>query len=239
MQSWHLVKILEKIKPPYCCAGLVIDASLAYSLSLILSTTTFNRIFWEKTYAFDSSDITQAQAGRRKGHGGCQWRTGMLLTIGVVGLGYFCCFWGRYFKENSSSWLKEIFTHKTYTSSRVSVTCHGVTLHIGIGELQIVDVEKGLLVGSGHENHSLLSLPGSLFLFFFHTTEWLIRTVTSFVEVYVFPCWTSLIGCSISRDFNFLVSPSVQDTISRTQLEDSAEGAPWWLLLNQSHIMSW
>lgn len=120
----------------------------------------------------------------------------------------------------------------------VSVTCHGVTLHIGIGELQVVDVEKGLLVGSGHENHSLLFPPGSLFLFFFHSHERLIRTVISFVEVYVFPCWTTLIGCSLSRDFNFLASPCVQDTISRTQVEDSAEGAPWWLLLNQSHIMS-
>lgn len=67
------------------------------------------------------------------------------------------------------------------------MTCHGVTLHIGIGELQIVDVEKGLLVGSGHENHSLLSLPGSLFLFFFHSTEQIIRTVISFVEVHVLP----------------------------------------------------
>ena len=32
----------------------------------------------------DSSDVTQAQIERRKGTGGCQWRTGPLLMVGVV-----------------------------------------------------------------------------------------------------------------------------------------------------------
>lgn len=64
----------------------MVDAFLAYSFSLILSNTTFKCIFREKTQLFDSSDITQAQAGRRKGHGGCQWRTGRLLTTGVEDL---------------------------------------------------------------------------------------------------------------------------------------------------------
>jgi hypothetical protein len=34
--------------------------------------------------SFACFDITQAQAGRRKGSGGCQWRTGPLFLVGVV-----------------------------------------------------------------------------------------------------------------------------------------------------------
>ena len=48
---------------------LVVDACLVYLFLLLFHPHSLNFIFGEKTYTFDSSDITQAQAGRGEG----QW----------------------------------------------------------------------------------------------------------------------------------------------------------------------
>ena len=120
----------------------------------------------------------------------------------------------------------------------VSVTCHGVTLHIGTGDFRdygggrrdcwwVVGVR--ITVPCFHRDFcyfssSVLNDSFPLFHFFF-------------VKVFGFSCWTCFIGCSIPRKVYFLDSPCVQDTLSRTQVEDRAEGTPWWILLNLIHIM--
>lgn len=120
-----------------------------------------------------------------------------------VGPCHFCSSWGCYLKKTlPHDWRR--FSHIRHRpAASVSVTCHGVTLHIGIGELTDC--------GCGRRD-----------------CWWVVGVIH-----------TCLIRFRIPREVCFLVSPSVQDNLSRTQVEDSAEGTPWWLLLNRFHIMRW
>ena len=216
----------------------MVDAYLPQPFLLFFQPHPLNLIFWEKTYAFNSSDITQAQAGRRKGSGGCQWRTGPLLMVGVV--------WGLVISvPPEDAILKKTVPHDWRFSHRrhrpaagVPVACHGITLHIGIGEF----------THCGYDRRDCCWVGGVRFaVSCFHQDLYFSSTVLNdslfhflFVKVYgVFSCWICRIAGSIPREVYFLVLPCAQDTLIRTQLEESAEGSPWWLLLDQFHIMIW
>jgi hypothetical protein len=142
-------------------------------------------------------------------------------------------------KSLPHDWRFSYIRHRPETG--VSVTCHGITLHTGIGAFTDCGcgrrdcwwvVGRKITVSYFHQDlcfyFSSTVLNDSFPLFHF-----------LFVKAYVFACWTFLVGCRIPREVYFLVSPCVQDTLSRTQVEDSAEVTPWWLLLNRFrfHLM--